>query len=211
MKTNKVMRAAALMLSLTLVSSCFVGGTFAKYVSEATGRDTARVAKWAFEVNDADITDENTFTFDLFETVNDTGNTSEDDVVAANGSDQIIAPGTEGSFDIKLENLSEVNAKYAVDYTVTNAANIPILFSVDGTNWKTTLDDVLAADDVKLDANGGTETITVQWQWPYEQANVPAKVTPDTYASRDTADTALGIAGSGTVTVTAKVTATQID
>ena len=210
MKTNKVMRAAALMLSLTLVSSCFVGGTFAKYVSEATGTDTARVAKWAFEVNDEDITAKNTFTFDLFETVKDTGNTSEDDVTAAD-SDQIIAPGTEGSFDIKLENLSEVSAKYAVDYTVTNAANVPILFSVDGTNWKTTLDDVLAADNVKLNANGGNTTITVRWQWPYEQANVPANVTPDTYESSDAADTALGIDGTDTVTVIAKVTATQID
>ena len=32
MKKNRTMRVAALLLALTLMTSCFVGGTFAKYM-----------------------------------------------------------------------------------------------------------------------------------------------------------------------------------
>lgn len=39
------MRAAVLMLALVLITSCFVGGTFAKYVTSGTGGDNAKVAK----------------------------------------------------------------------------------------------------------------------------------------------------------------------
>ena len=42
MKKTKLMRAALLLLVLTLITSCFVGGTFAKYTTSAEGSDTAR-------------------------------------------------------------------------------------------------------------------------------------------------------------------------
>lgn len=50
MKRNRWMRAGGLLVVLTLITSCFVGGTFAKYVTENEGMDTARVAKWGVEV-----------------------------------------------------------------------------------------------------------------------------------------------------------------
>ena len=50
MKKNRLMRIAALLLVLTLATSCFVGGTFAKYTSTATGSDTATVAKWDIQL-----------------------------------------------------------------------------------------------------------------------------------------------------------------
>ena len=50
MKKNRTMRAAALMLTLTMITSCFVGGTFAKYTTNSTGTDSARVAKFGVAV-----------------------------------------------------------------------------------------------------------------------------------------------------------------
>lgn len=47
-KTGKTMRVAGLLLALVLVTSCFVGGTFAKYVTSGHGNDSARAAKWAW-------------------------------------------------------------------------------------------------------------------------------------------------------------------
>lgn len=44
-RNNKLMRASGFLLVLTLITSCFVGGTFAKYVSRAETSDSARVAK----------------------------------------------------------------------------------------------------------------------------------------------------------------------
>ena len=46
-KKNRTLRAAVLMLALVLITSCFVGGTFAKYVTSGEAGDNARVAKWA--------------------------------------------------------------------------------------------------------------------------------------------------------------------
>ena len=49
-KTGKTMRVAGLLLALVLVTSCFVGGTFAKYVTSGGGTDEARVAKFGVKV-----------------------------------------------------------------------------------------------------------------------------------------------------------------
>ena len=49
-KKNWTMRAAVLMLVLVLITSCFVGGTFAKYVTSGSGTDSARVAKFGVTV-----------------------------------------------------------------------------------------------------------------------------------------------------------------
>lgn len=46
MKKNWFLRIAGLMLALAMITSCFVGSTFAKYVTSASGEDNARVAKW---------------------------------------------------------------------------------------------------------------------------------------------------------------------
>lgn len=51
MKQRNLMRVGGILLVGTLVTSCFVGGTFAKYVSESEGTDLARVAKWGVEVD----------------------------------------------------------------------------------------------------------------------------------------------------------------
>ncbi len=46
MRKNKMMRAASGLMVLTMLSTCAISGTFAKYVTEDRANDTARVAKW---------------------------------------------------------------------------------------------------------------------------------------------------------------------
>lgn len=201
MKKSAIMiRVMAVLSVVMMFTMCFVGGTFAKYTSSGTGTDSARVAKWSFKVGGAegaDIATTDTFTFDLFKTIKDSNGTdNESDMSPVDGS--IIAPGTQGSFELVLTNKSEVTAQYAIDYTVTNESNIPVKFSVDGGNtWTGDLDDVVASDSTKLAANSGTTTITVQWKWDFN--------------GNDTIDTTLGTAGTATLTVAAAVTATQVD
>lgn len=205
MKKNRTMRAAALLLALTLITSCFVGGTFAKYVSEYTGTDTATVAKWAFEINDAPMT--NTFTFNLFETVADVGGTTDD----ANVKDgKLIAPGTSGKFDIKLENLSDVDAEYKMDFEAyeTNG-NIPILYSLTGEvgTWKSDINqlDFDFAANADLVYNSGTATKTVYWKWDFGDSDAVNDAV-------NVADTTLGtFDGDVTVKVDVKVTVQQVD
>ena len=50
LKKNWTLRAAVLMLALVLITSCFVGGTFAKYVTSDNAADLARVAKWGVSI-----------------------------------------------------------------------------------------------------------------------------------------------------------------
>lgn len=186
---------AVLVLAIT-VTAYSVSGTYAKYTSDFTGAtSTARVAKWAFEINDTAVS--TTFDFDLFESVNDSN-------VKTGTNENIIAPGTTGSFAIKLANKSEVNANYTVDYTVTNTANIPVEFSIDGTNWTTSLADVTTPVAINMNAD---TTITVQWRWAFTgdaSANYTASQT-------DTTDTDLGVDGTDTISVQATITATQVD
>lgn len=197
MKKNNAMRWAVLLLVLVLMTSCFVGATFAKYTSKAEVGATATVAKWSFTVNDKDFTKTSeALTFDLFATVNDTnGGNAETDVVAKK-----IAPGTTGSFALAVENTSEVNAKCSVALKVTNEKNIPLQYSVDGRTWVGSIDELALTE--KAVAMNAEETFTVYWRWAFEGNNV---------TEADAADTKLGIDGDATVTITATLTATQVD
>ena len=211
---NKFMRAATLLMALTLMTSCFVGGTFAKYTSTQSGSDTARVAKWSFNVGDTNIakTETVSFDFNVFETIMDETANSDDAEVYG---DKVIAPGTRGQFVIELANTSEVDAMYAIEFTETDGVNptaIPLWYStsVNGT-WTQDISalNIAASSDTQLDYNGGakdSDSVTVYWKWLFEGTDGQ---------QTDTSDTVLGIysaAGSAaTVTVTAKVTATQVD
>jgi len=189
MKKNKPMRLATLLLVFTLVTSCFVGGTFAKYTSEQTGTDTATVAKWSFNVEDKDIATQE-FTFDLFSTANH-------DEENADVVDGLIAPGTSGSFELNIENTSQVSAQYAVDLTYTNDATnpVPLKFRVDAGDWKTNIDELESVMTKELEhTTGNTAAHTIEWVWEFT----------------DTDESAIGIAAPG-VTVTAKITATQVN
>ena len=96
---NKFMRIAAVMLMLCLVTTCAISGTFAKYTTEASGEDTARVAYWGFTDVDA------TLEFgDLFKTAYDKN---------VNGKVDVIAPGTTNSDTFKFN-----YDAYAADTTV---------------------------------------------------------------------------------------------
>ena len=198
-RSSMMVRLVAALAVTMMFTMCLVGGTFAKYTSSATGNDNANVAKWDIRVNGSEIATSDIFTFDLFQTITDSDLISaETDIAPADGS--IIAPGTSGKFSIAIQNLSQVNATYAIDYTVTNTGNIPVEFSVDnGTTWKTTLDDVEATT---LASGATAPTITVQWRWRFEADNV---------TEGDNADTTLGKDGTATLEVSAKVTATQVD
>ena len=197
-RSSMMVRLVAVLAVTMMFTMCFVGGTFAKYTSSATGTDSATVAKWSFKVGETNIATTDTFTFDLFNTIKDSnGINNETEMNPVDGS--IIAPGTQGSFDLVLKNESQVTAQYAIDYTVTNNNDIPVKFSVDGgSNWTNDLADVAASDSTKLAANSGTTTIKVQWKWDFN-------------GSDDSFDTALGIGGNAVLTVKAEVTATQVD
>lgn len=203
MKTNKMMRIASVLLVAVLLTTCVISGTFAKYTTTATANaDSARVAKWDVKLEGASMT--NTFTFDLFNTVGDTDDADDDkadDASVKNGTDEvIIAPGTEGSFELNLKNDSEVDATYAIDYTVTNTANIPVKFAVKVGDGEKSAYGELADVSATAFAMGADVAITIYWQWAFN--------------GNDTDDTNLGTAAvtaDQVISVAAAVTVEQVD
>lgn len=194
MKKNRMMRLASVLLVLCMLTTCVISGTFAKYTTTASGSDTARVAKWDIKLEESAMSE--TFTFDLFNTVKDSNGTDNETDVKAGENETIIAPGTSGSFEINLKNDSEVNAKYSINYTVTNESNIPVEYKIGDGEWTSNITTLNAAD-VAINM-GSSASVTVQWRWAYEN-------------NADAADTILGTNGTATITVAAEVTVTQVD
>ncbi|MBR6564968.1 MAG: hypothetical protein IKK71_05985 [Clostridia bacterium] len=209
MKKNTMMRIASVLLVVVLLTTSVISGTFAKYISTGVGSDIARVAKWSIEVEGTEIgvAGDTAVAFDLFSTVKDSNGTDDEtDMNPADGT--IIAPGTSGSFAIDIENKSEVNAKYTIALTESNPKNIPLQYSVDGTNWKDSVAELTmdALTDQAIAMGTGVATKTVYWRWVFEGT------TPGAHAGQtDAADTALGYEGTATVTIQATITVTQVD
>ena len=97
-KKNYTMRIAAGVMTAALLSTCAISSTFAKYTSESTGTDSARVAKWDILFGDGTTMNE-TFEFDLFDTTY--GDATSPSVKSSN-DDKVIEPGTQGSFALVI-------------------------------------------------------------------------------------------------------------
>jgi len=113
MKKNGIMRVFTLLLVLTLVSTCAISGTFAKYITKAEGADQARVAKWGIVLtmegdgmfkNEYEADDE-TFTGDQISAS-----------VKSSDDAKVVAPGTKGDgLKATVKGTPEVATRYILE------------------------------------------------------------------------------------------------
>lgn len=121
MKKNTMMRIASVLLVAVLLSTCTISGTFAKYVTEGTGTDSARVAKFGVVVTgDSDI-------FDANYTGSETGWESK---LTVNADTNVVAPGTTKT----MANVG-ITGQPEVAVRISNVAVFEI-----GDNWKVDAD-----------------------------------------------------------------------
>lgn len=215
MKKNYVMRFAAVLLVLVLLSTCVVSGTFAKYVTKDDATDTARVAKWgvtvAVEASEAAVLDTN-------------GGAAETEIITNTG--ELLAPGTKGTFaTVTVDGEPEVAVSVTHVATVTltgwevdSAYYCPVVVKVNGTPVAAGSDaadfaaKIKAAIEAFNDAEVTTEeeleqSITVTWEWAFETGE-----TPEEKEENNEKDTALGdLATAPSITVAITTTVTQID
>ena len=205
MKKNHAARLGALALALTLVSTCLMGGTLAKYTTTVTGTATATAAKWVFNANNAAADTKK------FENINlgDTLNYKVTDIKTG-----VIAPGTEGKFDIELNG---TGSKVGIDYTIeiTKAAitmqnkELPsnLVFStkeIKEGNTGNSLDKLssesgsLLSGTIDYKDSKMEKTITIYWKWPYATSTEGADI-------KDTNDS-----GIENITLDITVTGTQV-
>lgn len=154
---NRMMKVAALLLALTLMTSCFVGGTFAKYTTSATSTETARVAKFGVEVtSEVDGLFSKTYATDSAYVGNTVISTTE-----------VVAPGTKNNTGVtfSVTGTPEVAVNVQFNLTVNKDVIVP---AADGTylDWTTgnnTTDTFNLADDytpVVFTLNYGSTTVS---------------------------------------------------
>lgn len=216
---SKTTKIAALLLALTLITSCFVGGTFAKYVREAEGHDVARAAKWGVTIESEGNMFSNTYATDDANVVGTIANS----VVS---TENVVAPGTSGSMSrITLSGTPEVavEVKYVADLSLTNweidgtfycplliAVGDEIIIGYDYTSaaeMEAAVESAIANCTALYEAGTDLSTAAVNipsvvWAWDYE-------------GGYDANDTALGdqaaAGNAATVELTITTTVTQID
>ncbi len=185
-KKSYAARLGVLALALTLVSTCLLGGTLARYTSEVTGTGTANIAKWAvaFKQNDTEKTAD--FNFTLADTK----------ATNANVATDAVAPGDKGEIKLVIDGTgSEVAYEYKIELNATDfsetAGNVKFYSNADyTTEWSN-------ADFTKVAlANVGSPVEkSIYWQWVGGEDNNAN----DTTAGKAAAD----------ITFTIKLTAQQ--
>lgn len=189
-KKNLMMRIASVLLIAVVLTTSVIGGTLAKYTSQANISASVTVAKWDVKLNGGTFAA--TTSFDFTETWTDSNGSAEEDVVST--PKKLLAPGTKGSFNLIVKNDSQVNAKFDITFDFAGLSTLPLNFT-----YKIGSNSYASGDDIDL-AIGETKTVTVEWEWPYEA------VAPRT----DADDTDLG-AAAGTFIANATVVAWQVD
>ncbi len=94
MKKAKSMRVAVGILALTLITSCFVGGTFAKYTTKGEAADTARVAAFGVQINASGSLFNTQYSTDDKTNPEDTEGNKITISVNSSNDDKVVAPGT---------------------------------------------------------------------------------------------------------------------
>lgn len=223
---KKTMRIAASLLALTLVTSCFVGGTFAKYTTGADEvSDNARVAKFGVTVT---ATAEDLFA-DSYKDVATTYTASETgDAITVQADTQnvdIFAPGTNGAeaSAIVVTGTPEVDVTvdYTADVTFTgwtladDSFYCPIVFKVNGVtvdkgadaaayaaNLKAAIENLSADYDTNtVLEDQANNTVKIEWAWAFEGEDVK-----DTYLGDQAA-----AGNASTISIAYGATVTQLD
>ena len=118
MRKNKMMRLASGLLVATLLTTSVISGTFAKYVTTNSGKDSATVAKFGVTINVAD--DMGLFKTTYDKTSEEEGNT----VVSATANAKVVAPGTKGSMKFSISGTPEVATQLTVAVDNTTAIHL---------------------------------------------------------------------------------------
>lgn len=238
-KKNWTLRAAVLMLALVLITSCFVGGTFAKYVTSGDAGDNARVAKWGVSITAHDTGDVFAKEYDAI--------AGQDNTVIAGGEYKVIAPGTkkDNAALVTLSGKPEVSVKVtynAEHFSLTgnwigdenNTFYCPLIIKVTGkvgdavktetincvektsaAEVETDVKNAVAACSATYGPNTDLSTVAgdglkISWEWPFEgTANQGQTDAKDTYLGNQAA-TATGL-DIPAIHVPVTATVTQID
>ncbi len=214
---NKTLRLGLLVILLVAITMSIISGTLAKYVENVTATDSARVAKFEYELTGMNKT---TQTINLFDTTEDSGILTN----LNNDNKKLIAPGTNGDLTVTLKNTSEVSISAGFTLEETNENNIPIVYGYNENYYSSVIpkdasvtvhngesaiqiegnleDLATAIGSAATVQQNQTKSISLTWAWAFEG---------DGTTQKDETDTTLGKNGTATVQLQVKCNVTQID
>ena len=120
---NKIIKIAAALMILCLMTTCAISATFAKYATTDSTEDTARVAKWGVVLSASGT---------LFGKSYATNSTTDSDAIIALGSaqhadthsvvanDKVVAPGTKNDVGVQLKLTGTPEVAYSVAASTTS-------------------------------------------------------------------------------------------
>ena len=227
MKKGMFPRIAAVMLMLTLLSTCVISGTFAKYTTTGNTSASARVAKWGVTIA-AEAGDSTGKAFLKEYDAADSKTTGL--TLSVKADTAVVAPGTSGVLGtVGVTGKPEVAVKVTfaapkstdvlvlTGWTVgeENTFYCPLIFTVgktkiDGSTYTSAEDlendvaEAIVAQSTYFEAGVDLATakvaggVTISWEWPF--------------SVNDANDTALGNAETAaTITLNLAVTVEQVD
>lgn len=120
MKKNKMMRIASVLLVAVLLSTCAISGTFAKYTTQDSANDVARVAKWGVSLQVIGSLYGEAYKDGIVANDDNSITVSVSDTTTA--SDDVVAPGTknENGFKFSLTGYPEVSSQTKVTIKAQN-------------------------------------------------------------------------------------------
>lgn len=220
-KSSLMVRLVALLAVAMMFTMCFVGGSFAKYVTTGGGFDEATVAKWGVKITGLGTTFATTYAKD------NNSFTVADNTVVSTGD--VVAPGTSGTMaPFSITGTPEVAVNVAFTGTLdigdkwkdsNSAYYCPIEITVGDTTFKGTAyssatefqnavatkiatytKDYAAGTD--LSTISGDAPSIISWKWAFE-GNDDVK---DTCLGNQAAD-----GNAATIKLSLTITVTQID
>lgn len=138
MKKNMMMRIASVLLIAVLMSTSAISGTYAKYVTTASGSDTARVAHWGVKIT------ANGAMFEKEYAKDDGTYTLGANTVVSSDEWKLVAPGTtDGLTEVVLTGTPEVATRVTYDATVIlgpwtlsdSTEYCPVYFTIEGKTY----------------------------------------------------------------------------
>lgn len=160
-KRSYVSCLGALAVAMTLVTTSLTGGTMAKYATEVTGSATATVAAWSFKATQNDEATEIT-------RINLGSSENRKSYTAGTIRDGVIAPGTEGDFDIVISGVgSDVGIDYSLLIKPANNNTLPSGFKFEVDDIDYTLGSSISGSIAYAEnATQMKKTVKVIWKWP---------------------------------------------
>lgn len=157
-KDKKIKLAISILLMVLCITQ--IQQTFAKYLDQKTGDSNFNIASWSIKVNNQDITSAATIS-SLINPVY---------VANANVANGVIAPGSEGYFDLNIDATdTDVSFNYTISVATSASSDVSDLiitgYQIDSGSMVNTSESASITNAIRYSDATRTKNIRVYFRW----------------------------------------------